>query len=101
MSMVDQSSFDENKRQLYLKRSRELTARIEALRTRVSRGEYDDADLAELRSILRSLRYDIVGNDAGLSQAIGLAGTTIAHTYEGRSRPKYPNFMKMLHGAEK
>jgi hypothetical protein len=99
--MVETSSFDESKRQLYLKRSQELDQRIEALRSRVSRGEYDDSDLAELRSILRSLRFDIVGNDTILSQATGLSGVTISQTYTGKSRPKFPNFLKMLHGAQR
>jgi hypothetical protein len=98
--MDELAPFEESRRQLLLKRARELSERIDALRSRVSRGEYDDADLAEPASILRSLRFDIVGNDTRLSEGLGLSGTTIAQTYSGKSRPKYPNFMKMLYGAQ-
>lgn len=98
--MVEASSFEDNKRRLYLKRSRELSDRIEGLRSRVQRGEYDDAELAELASILRSLRFDFAGNDTRLSEVTGLSGGTIVLTYSGKSRPKYNNFLKMLHGAQ-
>jgi hypothetical protein len=98
--MIESLSFDDNKRRLYLKRSQELRERIEALGGRVQQGRYDDADLSELASILRSLRYDIAGNDTRLSEAVGLSGATISQTYSGKSRPKYANFMKMLYGAQ-
>ena len=98
--MNEPVSFEESRRELLLRRARELNERIDALRVRVSRGQYDDADLAELASILRSLRQEIAGNDKRLSEVIGISAPTIAQTYSGRSRPKYVNFMKMLYGAQ-
>jgi hypothetical protein len=98
--MDESPPFEENRRLLFSKRARELSDRVDALRSRVSRGGYNEADLAELASILRSLRNDIVGNDRRLSEAMGVSGPTIAQTYSGKSRPKYYNFMKMLYGAQ-
>jgi hypothetical protein len=98
--MTDISSIEATKRRLFLQQSQELATRIEVLRSRAQRGGYDEADLAELASILKSLRYDFAGNDTRLSEVTGLSGKTISQTYSGISRPKYTNFMKMLHGAQ-
>src|SRR5690349_16857576 len=79
--------------------ARDLCDRLDKLRARVERGRYDDNDLSELAYILKSIRNHLTGNDARLSEVIGIPGKTIAAAYAGKSRPKYTNFMRMVHGA--
>jgi hypothetical protein len=98
---MSDSAFEENKRSLRKKRIYELMQRADDLRETVQRGSYDDRDLEELAAILSAIRYDLVGNDTRLSEAIGLPGQTIAKTYSGKNRPKFANFIKMIHGAKK
>jgi hypothetical protein len=81
--------------------ARDLQSRAEKLGHRVEKGVYDDSDLSDLRYILKNVRDYLVGNDARLSEVIGISSKTIASTYNGGSRPKYNNFMKMLYGAKK
>lgn len=99
--MPETSTFEKNKRDLYQKRCRELKERLEVLSLRVHRGRYEAEELSELASILRSLRFDLLGNDTLMSSAMGVSGATISQTYSGKSRPKYASFMKMLHGAQR
>ena len=93
--------FDERARALRADVARELYSRAEGLGYRVEKGGYDDADLSELRFVLKHIRDNLVGNDSRLSEIIGISARTIATTYSGVSRPKYTNFMKMLYGAKK
>jgi hypothetical protein len=72
--MTESTSFEKGKRDLYQRHVEELSTRTDALLQRVQRGKYDYDDLAELSSILSSIRHDLTGNDTRLSEAIGLPG---------------------------
>lgn len=93
-------SFDQRFKMLRGSHARELLNRLYNLRQKVQTGTYNEENLEELASIIRDIRHDFVGNDTRLSEVCGVSSSVIAATYNGRNRPKFFNFMKMLSGAE-